>query len=641
MLFSPRFVVVVAAFVAPIVGAAACVPTEPVRAPVPFAVYRGERQAFLDAPWPSDLMVHADGLLNLRAFPNPFASQTLEDFLAIFATAPGYSRNTTMAFRVDGGVDEATLPADAAASVKDDSAMFVVELATLRRLPIEWKHYPEGTSYYPPGTVAVNLLLGAVPAGPFALVVTSDAVDRKGVPLGPAPDLRALLTCEPLEGAAVDVKDSDCNPYQQLRIDLKREAVDIAVVVKITPQESSKGLVDSVVAARAYVPVFGPIVPRAADERDPYTIYDGTITLAKFQKGRAPYDTYDGSSGGFVFGDDGLPIVQEEEVVSLVLTVPKETMPSTGWPVVVQSHGTGGDLESGLGRNPGAEAFHIAAAHAVMFAISEPLHLTRDGFREGQENVLTFNFFNPLAGRDNWRQSALEKVQQVSAIADLQFDDGGVTHRFDPNKIAYFGHSQGGIVGGLFVPVEDRIQGALLSGAGAGFAASMVEKVDPPPAIADILRLVLSMPDTEEIDTFHPVPAILQTFVDAADPLNYGDLWRHRSGRTTPHLVATSGLVDTFTPKRNHAGLAGSFGLPVADPVSEPLAVTEILGIGTADDVVTGNLTTDDGDPLTAVMIQFPTDGHFAIFNNPVGQQIFTDFFQTLFQDGVPTVRSR
>ena len=629
------FVVVVVALLE-----TACVPTEPERAAVPFAVYRGERQAFLDAPWPSDLMIHADGLLNLRAFPNPYDSATLEEFLAIFATAPGYSATATMAFRVDGGVDEATLPADAAASVDDDASLFVVELQTLRRLPVEWKHYPEGTSFYPPGTVAVNLLLGAVPQGPFALVLTSAATDRKGTPLGPDADLRALLTCQPLEGA-VDVKDADCAPYQKLLVDLKREAVDVAVVVKITPQDASKGLIDSVDVARGYAPVFGPIVARAADERDPYTIYDGTLTLAKFQKGRAPYDTYDGSSGGFVFDDDGAPIIQDEEVVPFVLTIPKETMPAAGWPVVVQSHGTGGDLESGIGRTPGNEAFHINEAHAVMFAISEPLHRTRDGFREGQENVLTFNFFNPLAGRDNWRQSALEKVQQVSAIATLEFDDGAVTHRFDADKIAYFGHSQGGIVGGLFVPVEDRIVGAMLSGAGAGFAASMVEKVDPPPAIADILRLVLSMPDDEEIDVFHPVPAVLQTFVDAADPINYGALWRHRSGRRTPHLIATSGLVDTFTPKRNHAGLAGSFGLPLADPVAEPFAVTEILGLGVADDVVSGNLLTDDGDPLTAAMIQFPTDGHFAVFRNPVAQQIFTDFFQTLFQDGVPTVRSR
>ena len=68
--------------------------------------------------------------------------------------------------------------------------------------------------------------------------------------------------------------------------------------------------------------------------------------------------------------------------------------------------------------------------------------------------------------------------------------------------------------------------------------------------------------------------------------------------------------------------------------------MTEILGIGTCDAVVSGNLLTDDGEPLTAAMIQFPNDGHFAVFRNPTAQQIFTDFFQTLFQQGVPTVRS-
>lgn len=642
----------VASVVAVSFFAVSCVPdAEPERTAAAFALPKKNERGggFLDTPWPSDAMVHEDGRLNLRTFPNPFNSGTLEEFLAIFETAPGYSRNSTIAFKVDGGVDEDTLPATPGDSVADDSAIFLIELATQRRIPLEWKSYPEGTSFFPAGTIAVNPLIGAVPQGTYALVVTSDAHAKDGTPLGPSADLRALLECGDVPDD-LDVKDADCGPYQQLLKDIGRDAIDVAVVAKITPQDTLPQFLSGYAAARAYVPVVKDVRARADNAADPYVVYDGIITLAKFQKGTAPYDTYDGSSGGFVYDGPELvpgagpsPSVRKEEEVPFILTIPKEAKPPEGWPVVINGHGTGGDLESGLGRTPGNEAFHITAAHAAMFAISEPIHRTRDGFREGQENALTFNFFNPLAGRDNWRQSALEKVQQVTAIGELSFTGaGGETETFNPEKIGYFGHSQGGIVGGQFVPMELRIKGALLSGAGAGFAPSMVEKVDPPPAIADILRLVLNMPDEEEIDLFHPVPAILQTFVDAADPLNYGALWQQERAASQRHLLCTSGLQDTFTPPRNHAGLAGAFGIPLAEPVSQPLLVNELLGVDDVGEVVTGNFADDAGDKETVAMVQYPDQGHFAVFRDPHAQQMFTDYFTTLFSgDGVPSIRTR
>jgi predicted esterase len=628
-----------------LVVAAACAPE---RAPVSFDLPRGERQDFLASPWPSDLMVNKDGALNLRAFPNPFGSDTLEQFLGIFATAPGYAAASTLYFHVPGGVDDDTLPQTPQDSIADDAGLFVVELdgpRAGRRLPIEVATYNDGTSFLPAGTVAVNLVLGVVPQGRIALVATSALHRKDGVPLGPDDDLKTLLACGDLGDVDADVDAvGDCAAYQKLQADLGLATDDVASIQIVTPQQSSLGLQKAAEVARAYVPTVGATMSRRpVSATDSFFIYDGTIRLARYQAGTPPYETYDGQGGGFVFNDDGAPILQAEETIPFVLTVPRgRPMPPNGWPVVINGHGTGGDLNSGVGNRAGYEAFHINRGGAAMLAISEPLHNTREGYRAGSENVLTFNFFNPLAGRDNWRQSALEKIQLVTAVPFLDFvDDDGVQQRFDESHVGYFGHSQGGIVGAMFLAVEDRIEGAFLSGAGAGFAQSLVEKTDPPPAITDVLRLVLQAPDDEVIDRFHPVPAILQTFVDAADPLNYGALWRHRSGRRTPHLIATSGLQDTFTPPRNHAGLAGAFALPLADPIEEPLEVLDLLGIdGVGNRWVEGNTTTDDGEPLTAALVQFADQGHFAVFDDPDARTMFTDFFTTLWQ-GTPAVRTR
>ncbi|HEY1098383.1 MAG TPA: hypothetical protein VGF99_05630, partial [Myxococcota bacterium] len=403
---------------------------------------------------------------------------------------------------------------------------------------------------------------------------------------------------------------------------------------------STAGLVVAAEVAKAYTPTVSDVVQRADDAGLPYLIFDGTITIAAFQAGAAPFTTNDGVVGGFVLDDDGKPIVQREELVPFVLTVPRGSMPAAGWPVAVYGHGTGGDLESGLGRDEGAESVRLAAAGTAMLAISEPLHRTRLGHRAGNEEVLTFNFFNPYAGRDNWRQSALEKVQQVTALQTMSVTgNDDVEHHFDVDNISYFGHSQGGIVGGLFVAIEDRITGAFLSGAGAGLAPSLIEKTEPI-VIANVLKLALSIPDDEVIDTFHPVPSLLQTFVDPADPLNYGPLWRHRSGRRTPHLLMTSGLLDTFTPPRNHGGMAAAYGLPLAAPVAVDVPVLGLLGIDDIGGTIDGDLRTDDDAPLTAAMVQYPNDGHFAVFNNPAARALLTEFFTSLVADDVPVVHT-
>ena len=169
----------------------------------------------------------------------------------------------------------------------------------------------------------------------------------------------------------------------------------------------------------------------------------------------------------------------------------------------------------------------------------------------------------------------------------------------------------------------------------AGFGASIVEKVDPV-AIKDAVRAVLLMPPEDDIDLFHPVIALLQSWVDPADPINYGRVWRERRG-AVPHLVATSGLLDTFTPPGCHAGMAGAYGLPVALPVAQPLPVLALLGVPDGALVLEGNLESKDGAALTAGLLQYPVDGHFAVFQNRDAQRAMLSFFTTL-QAGVPSV---
>jgi hypothetical protein len=608
-------------------------------AEVRFELPRERWHDFLDVPWPSDALRTDDGL-DLSAFPNPYGSSTLDDYVALFSSSPGYSTSGALYFQVEGGVDESSLPQSPRESVAADATMFLVTLADpSRRVPIEWQHYPEGTAFLPPGSMAVLPLLGAIVDGPAALVVTSRARAADGRALGASSDLRALLRCEPLDGLTAQ---PDCEAYEALPAKVGLSADEIALLQIFTPQDATAPLKRGfeVVTARAAASVKDFAIYETGYQE--YVVFTGTVDLAQFQAGSAPYNDFDGVTGGFVLDDDGRPIVQREETVEVVVTVPRGPPPDAGWPLVINGHGTTGSLLSGLGDGAYAEAHQLARAGCAMLATSEPLHLGREGYVEGGEQLNTFNFLNPVSGRDIWLQSALEKAQLVSAAKAMTIpavEGSYPAVHFDPEQVHYFGHSQGGIVGALFVGVEDRIGGAFLSGAGGGFAPSLIEKTQPV-RLAEVVRTLLSLPDDEPLDRFHPVPNLMQIWVDPLEPLNFGAAWRHRPERATPHLVMTSGLDDSYTPPRNHAALAAAFGLPPVEPVALNAEVLQLAGLDPVAEEAAHNLRTARGEPLTGGLLQYPDDGHFAVFSNPDAQAAYLGFFQTLVA-GAPVGRVR
>jgi hypothetical protein len=615
------------------VALASCAP--PDGAEVRFEIPRGGFPEFLDTPYPSDLLVTEDGRLDLGAFPNPGGSDLLESYLGLIAGSGGWSVASTLYFRVDGGVDDATLPADPAASMEPGASVYLRLLGDPgSRIPIEWRSYPEGTSFLPEGTVAVRPVPGATFDGPVALVVTNAVRDRSGGALTPSSDLRALLTCAPLD---VDV---DCAPYAKLAEETRRP---IALAQIVTPRDATTELRRAAVRVR-HENV--PVVEGLTLERQLrfYNEYRGSLDLAQFLSGRAPFTVFDGETGGVVLSDEGGFEQQGTEVVDFVLTVPKGDPPAGGFPIAIYGHGTGGDLESPLGEDAGDPARRLAVAGWAMISTSEPLHFGRDGFREGQEELLTFNFLNPVAGRDVWRQSVLEKVQLVTAAQGIRIPGGIVlgeerpTITFDADRVGFLGHSQGGIVGSMFVGVDERLHAVFLSGAGASFAISLVEKTEPY-VLSEVMGTLLSLEPDDELDRFHPVPNLVQLWIDEADPLAYGALLRAKDA-PSPHLVATAGLLDAYTPKGTQIALVGAFRLPLVTPVAERFDVVDLLGVGSSTGPVSLNHTTPGGARVTRGALQYPEDGHFAIFRNPDAQAAVTTFFATAAQ-GVPFARVR
>jgi pimeloyl-ACP methyl ester carboxylesterase len=250
---------------------------------------------------------------------------------------------------------------------------------------------------------------------------------------------------------------------------------------------------------------------------------------------------------------------------------------------------------------------------------------------------LFFNFQNPLAARDNTLQGAADNFQLVRLAQTFAHSDpnGPGDIRFDPDRIYFFGHSQGGLTGPPFLAHEPLVQGAVLSGAGGLLYLSMLLKTEP----VDVAGLVATVIRDYPLDEFNPVLAMLQMFVDRADPVVYGPklVREPLPGVAAKHIYQSEGFTDRYTPVPSIEAFATAIGGNQVEPVLAPIAGLELRD----NRVLTAPVTANAGG-VTAVLAQYNeldgSDGHFVVFNVDAARAQSAQFLSTLAETGTATL---
>src|SRR5262249_20057994 len=160
---------------------------------------------------------------------------------------------------------------------------------------------------------------------------------------------------------------------------------------------------------------------------------------------------------------------------------------------------------------------------------------------------------NPTAARTNGRQSAIDEVQRARlftetfAVVPAEVSVSGKEIRFDPAQVMFFGHSQGGLNGPLYLAADDSARGGVLSGSGALIPIGLLEKPKPMPRVSAVVKSVflgLRADEEGEADVYHPIISLAQTIVDVVDPIHYA---RHivsspREGFAAKSIYMTEGI---------------------------------------------------------------------------------------------------
>jgi predicted esterase len=559
---------------------------------------------FYALPFPNDLRLHADGTIDLSDYARP--SVLIGNLIDTFAKwTGGFGTNSAIYFRFSGPVDPSTLPATPSDSITDGASAYLVDVDPTspdmgQKVPVRFRFEAE-----PQMTIGANWLamqpypgFPLRPATKYMAVVTSRVRGAGGGALTPVTAARSMYGAQMPSDAVVCTVFTTQDPVSLM--------VKLRTVVYAQPEPTAKNL--------------------ASTNNTNYLEWIGTYDAPNFQTGDPPYT----HSGGQILVDNsGSPIVQRVEDIRFAVTVPKNVkMPDTGWPIVLYAHGTGGNYLSFI--NDGT-ADRLAVAGLAAISIDQVLHGTRAP-PSTNPDLAFFNFENPLAGRDNVRQGALDDFQLLRLAVKLSLD-GNV---FDPNKIYFFGHSQGGLTGPPFLAAEPRVSGAVLSGAGALLYIALLEKTMP----VDVAALAAVFIGDDPLDNFDPVLNMLQMFIEGGDPANYGPLLIRRplAGVTAKNIYQSEGFVDHFAPPHGIEAFAVSMGLSqVMNAAYTPVPGLALRGNATLTAPVMNN---EDG--VTGVLLQYKqqgnSDGHFVVFDVPAAQRQSVQFLSTLAQTGTATL---
>jgi len=392
---------------------------------------------------------------------------------------------------------------------------------------------------------------------------------------------------------------------------------------------------------------------RACGPEDPdYDELHALVELPIFQQGKAPY--FNPEDGGGIDTSAATPSPVRTEPVCLSLTVPKGTMPDKGWPVVVYAHGTGGHFRShvtqGLARTLAKADGGDGTVPMAVLGIDQVQHGPRRGGSTKGPDVLFYNFANPAAALGNPLQGAADQVALGAFVASFSLETGAsptqAEIRFDTDALLFWGHSQGATAGSIGVPYSPHYRAVVFSGQGASLADALISKTKPQNIAA---ALPFALQDPEGLfppklyaGEFNPALALLQAYIDPADPANHARRFviDPREGIGPRHIFQVYGLDDSFSPRATQQHFAMAAGLAQVAPEASLSKPDDIWGQSTFPAPFSGNYARDDVF-YTAALRQYAPgsyDGHFVAFQNATATGDVVRFLAQAAQGKVPQV---
>lgn len=654
-------------------------------------------QGFYATPFPSDLRIKK-GKVDLSAHPRPGTGLIGLDLIGnvidgLSAEMDGFSIAPTIYFRWTRPLDPKSLVTSG-----PQRNVFFFNAKTGEQVEFTQSFKPARNKYICANWLAIHpTWKNALDAKTTYVVYITDSVradlgegaDPKELVPAQSADLKTLLSNVAPKDATEKAAWDAYKTLRKVIADKKQPVAKIVAATQFTTQDPTRFMRQfNEIALKAKAPKLmakafqcgvdkgtspcatpgikaGTTDPRGCPANaasNPWREYHLQLEMPTYQDGARPY--LDG--GGQLKVQSGKPQITGYETVCMTLTVPKSAKPAAGWPLVLYAHGTGGSHRSGaaqMGKQLSTLKDGPTSVAMATLGIDGSMHGNRRGVAAHAANIdpgpLFYNFANPPAAKGNFYQGAADNFTLIRYVRAAKLDLVGAGKvNFNPKKLYYMGHSQGGTTGPLFAPYAHDLSGNsylhayVFSGAGAGLVFSLLNKKSPEDATIGI-KLALQEVD---LDEYHPALALFQYYYDEVDPLVYGPLYYTKPDSQPVHVLHTFGQGDTYTPPETSRIYAASTGGKLLKPTDagdwfDPI---DDLGVIPADHkaTVSGNISAKFNGKtykVTGVTVQHLNDtkqstngkaydGHFIAFKDKLCNKQVGTFFATAVAKGTPAV---
>jgi hypothetical protein len=621
---------------------------------------------FWRAPWPSDLRAR-DGVPDLQSYPNPDNNSFVDRLLDIAeSSGPGFGVSSAVYLPLSAPLDVTQLPSVAESRVSG-SAVILLNVDRNsdeygRYQPIDVRFVHDGGKYGGRNTL-VAIPYQGVPlreSTRYALVATTALRDNTGVAIKSSALAARLLDVEPQRIGDIALRGT-------------RDAID-SIVEHAVPAESIAGFavfttgaptagLRNANASERSAALISELSEAVITEQYPsYCVVERTARIRNWQHGEPPFE---GTGGEWRHEADGSLLEAEPAPVRIWFTIPSEVQPEIGWETAVFVRtGGGGDrplIDRGVRAVAGGDApagsglaDTFAAAGYVGVMIDGPHGGERNPTR-GDEQFLMFNIANPIAMRDNIRESALELAVFLGQLETVIFGitncDGTTALKLSPRAPVLFGHSMGATVAPLVAAVGSRSSAVILSGAGGSWTNNILFKQLPIPT-RPVAEFMLGY-RSDTLSAADPVLNLLQWVGEPADPQVYArEVAVAPNGRSRPRSVLMmQGVADTYILPPIANALSLSLGVTLLGDAleseePESAAFDSLVAAAAAVGQDVGPEPVDTAgnvDALTsALLVQYREDGiedgHEVVFQLDAPKLAICSFLVTLAREQAPSI---
>lgn len=553
-----------------------------------------EAEGYLSFPWPNDLRRLPDGSLDLKGFPGlwqPLLNHVVQKGQVL---ARGFGTNAGVMFQFTRPLNGASLP-DARGSLVDDANIMLVNIdpessAYMQRVPVRTHFDAVGTLHQPGHLLTLMPSPGYAlePSATYAAILFTGLEDLKGRAVTLAASVIALQQGRPVPGLDPERERTLQQQWQQVATYVQRQTLwqpdqiaAFTVYTTMDPTRWSRGVAAAVAA-------FPDAEVLQAVEFDlpelPCGYYNvlplrATVHLPVWQAGPFPYLTQ-----GMVQLDSatGMAIRQGSEATKMTVHIGCQRSEKPRLPMI-HADGTGGSSYS-AGKITGYAyddfpfdqvALSVAPHQTGIRAsalLSEVQQLLAEFGVEVSgtdlEGVAFYNFINPAANVGNHIQSAADQLflRRIARLLPQMLQRQGIDQmalNFDfpsfsvhQERAILAGVSQGASIVPMALAMDPAFSGAYLHAAASHAYFQAVHRG----TVRQLIPLGLPGFVESEVDYFHPLMQLLQTFHEPADGVNYAPLIR------ADHLLQSAGYNDGCVARE--ASAAMGFALARAGPMA-------------------------------------------------------------------------